>query len=231
MSEDKLSREEQVEARKGWLAEPFMTMFDDNTFRIRRNLLAISVIAFVYKCAATGIDPKSSFLGIKLIGLKSGSVDIILALGVFYFLLHFLWSGWDKFQEWQLRLTGMKVAKPSHGFAFSDGIQAGADDQEQATLSAWWVGNIKQIDELKVLIENKEKLVTVDNTSDLANTINVIRSNQDKLIDRSVHIEASLLRYEKGFDNLQSSQKYRWVLLEFLFPILLSFSALILLSV
>jgi len=62
-------------------------------------------------------------------------------------------------------------------------------------------------------------------------TINVIRSNQDKLIERSVHIEAALQRYEKGFNNLQSSQKYRWVLLEFSFPILLSFSALILLSI
>ena len=231
MTEDNDSWEEQVENRKKWLTEPFMTMFDDNTFRIRRNLLAISVIAFVYKCAATGIDPTSSFLGVKLLGLKSDSVDIILGLGVFYFLLHFLWSGWDKFQEWQLRLTGMQVAKPRHGFAFSDGVQAGADEQEQATLSAWWVINVKQIDELRVLMEQQEKFTTIDNASDLAATINVIRSNQDKLIERSVHIEAALQHYEKGFNNLQSSQKYRWVLLEFAFPILLSFSALILLSI
>ena len=231
MSEDKISWEEQVVLRKKWLAEPFMTMFDDNTFRIRRNLLAISVIAFVYKCAATGIDPTSSFLGVKLLELKSGSVDIIFALGVFYFLLHFLWSGWDKFQEWKLRLTGMKVAKPSHGAYISDADEAGADIQEQATLHAWWASNVRQIDELKILTVQKDKVITIDNTSDLAATINIIRSNQDKLIERSVHIEAALQRYEKGFNHLQSSQKYRWVLLEFVFPVLLSFSALILLSI
>lgn len=231
MSEEKNGWKEQVEARKKWLAEPFMNIFDDNTFRIRRNLLAISVIALVYKTAATGIASDSSFLGVKLTGLKSGSIDIILTFGVFYFLLHFLWGGWDKFQEWQLRLTGMRVAKPRHGAMISDGVQAGADEQEQATLSAWWVSNVKQVDELKLLIEQKEKLVTIDNASELAATINVVRSNQDKLIEHSVHIEAALQHYEKGFDNLQSSQKYRWLLFEFLFPVLLSFYALILLSI
>jgi len=155
MSEEKNSWEEQIAIRKKWLAEPFMAMFDDNTFRIRRNLLVISVIAFVYKCAATGIDPNSSFLGIKLIGLKSSSIDVILALGVIYFLLHFLWRGWDKFQEWKLRLTGMKVEKPSHGSYASDADEAGADIQEQATLNSWWISNFRQVGELKLLIEQK----------------------------------------------------------------------------
>ena len=63
--------------------------------------------------------------------------------------------------------TGMKVAKPSHGMSFGDGVQAGADIQEQSTLSAWWVSNIRQFDEIKFLVDEKDKLISIENASDL----------------------------------------------------------------
>lgn len=223
----KMNWEEHVENRKKWLAQPFMEMFDENTFRIRRNLLAISVVALIYKFAADGISEKSSFLGVQLEGLKTSSIDIILALGVIYFLVHFIWSALDGFQEWRLRLTGMAVAKPRHGMQLSDGTQAGSDDQRQATLSGWWATNIKQAEETAILLTQYEKLSEEEtDKQQVAPAINGIHQNIEKVIERGAHIEAGLFRYEKGFYGLQKSQSWRWLIIEFSLPIALGIFSL-----
>ncbi|WP_426415320.1 hypothetical protein [Aestuariirhabdus sp. LZHN29] len=220
MSSEKLWQD-LVADKKRWFAEPFMQVFDENTLRIRRNLIALCAVVLTYKLAATGIDLEaSSFVGIKLKGIKSTAIDWLLLIGVGYLFVHFLWSGWDKFCEWRLRLTGMVLPKPKNDTIWNDGEQgeAGADSPEQATLSGWWMENTKQY--LDSDLANEHKL-DFDGASakNIPPAVNLIKQRIEELSNKGAHIEAALQRYETGFDMLQASQRWRWFILEFSLPI------------
>ncbi len=226
MSDEK-SWEKHLEQKKKNMAEPFMDIFDDNTFKIRRNLIAISTIILFYKIVATGINTNSSFLGVKFEGLEKTSFDIPMAIIVFYFLIHFIWSALDKYREWKLRLTGMTVPKASNQSYASNSDETGTNIQNQATLSSWWIANVKGFETNNI---NKSITSLNDNETiqNLTREFTSIKKSLDELNQRGAHIEIYLQRYKKGFDNLQVSQKWRWILLEFLAPIVMAISALIL---
>lgn len=227
------SWEEQLNNQKKWLAEPFMDMFDENTFRIRRNLLALSTVVLCYKLASDGVDLKSttSIFGLNLKGVEESSIDWILLLGLVYFLFHFVWSAWDKLNEWKLRLTGMPVATATHGTYSGGGPETGTDNQWQSTLSSWWAGNYHENSSIQPLIKSLQVAIEEKDVKQITPSINSINTRLDQLIEKGVHIENYLERYEKGFSNLNKSQLIRWMVYEFALPILLGGAAIIVLLV
>ncbi|MFM8186079.1 MAG: hypothetical protein ACKN9I_04045, partial [Alphaproteobacteria bacterium] len=65
--------------------------FDENTHRVRRNLLIFSVIALFYKLSGATLTDKSSFFDLEFKDVDIVWVDLFLLWIVIYHLIHFLW--------------------------------------------------------------------------------------------------------------------------------------------
>lgn len=81
------------------LGEPIFDDFTEHTLRIRRNLLAISVVALFYKLNDLQIEGGQVF-GIKFAGLTSSAIDHALFWLLTYQLIHFAWNGWGHLLRW-----------------------------------------------------------------------------------------------------------------------------------
>ena len=65
--------------------------FNENTLRVRRNLLIFSVIALFYKLSGATLTGKSSFLGLEFEHIDPEMIDLFLLWIVLYRYIHFLW--------------------------------------------------------------------------------------------------------------------------------------------
>jgi len=65
--------------------------FNENTLRVRRNLLIFSVIALFYKLSGATLTGKSSFLGLEFEHTDPEMIDLFLLWIVGYHLIHFMW--------------------------------------------------------------------------------------------------------------------------------------------
>jgi hypothetical protein len=64
--------------------------FNENTLRVRRNLLIFSVIALFYKLSGATLTGKSSFLGLEFEHTDPEMIDLFLLWIVGYHLIHFM---------------------------------------------------------------------------------------------------------------------------------------------
>lgn len=64
--------------------------FNENTLRVRRNLLIFSVIALFYKLSGATLTGKSSFLGLEFEHIDPEMIDLFLLWIVGYHCFHFL---------------------------------------------------------------------------------------------------------------------------------------------
>lgn len=65
--------------------------FNENTLRVRRNLLIFSVIALFYKLSGATLTGKSSFLGLEFEHIDPEMIDLFLLWIIIYHYIHFLW--------------------------------------------------------------------------------------------------------------------------------------------
>ena len=65
--------------------------FNENTLRVRRNLLIFSVIALFYKLSGATLTGKSSFLGLEFEHIDPEMIDLFLFWIIIYHYIHFLW--------------------------------------------------------------------------------------------------------------------------------------------
>jgi len=89
MSENKNSDiiKQEAQAEKNSTFEEF----NENTLRVRRNLLIFSVIALFYKLSGATLTGKSSFLGLEFEHIDPEMIDLFLLWIVGYHLIHFIW--------------------------------------------------------------------------------------------------------------------------------------------
>ena len=87
--------ESKIKAVKKALGEPIFAELSDNAWKIRTNLIVVSVISIALVFASLHIDPGSTFLGLKF----SGLTDSLVRAGLFWItmclMIHFLWTAWD----------------------------------------------------------------------------------------------------------------------------------------
>ncbi|MDH5258244.1 MAG: hypothetical protein OEX07_09545 [Gammaproteobacteria bacterium] len=227
---------EQQEANyKKWLSEPFMEMYDDNTYRIRRNLMALAIAVIGYKLVFDGIDQDktTAIFGINFTGMKESSIELIMSIGLWYLMAHFLFSAWGKFLEWRLRLSGMKVAVPQQPTAQDLMMNAGTHMQKQATLSSWWTKQYHEIKELdKFLPQLKSMLGTdfplVKNQQEIQTLFNELSSYVEQIKNDQLYIKTALTQYERSFKCMQQNQALRWIIFEAGVPVFLGLFAVVL---
>lgn len=231
------------------LGEPVLCEFSDKTWRIRTNLILVSVISLVVALANLHIEAGSTVFGLKFTGLTDAVVRASLFGITLYLLVHFLWGAFDNFLEWRLRISGTRVAFITAA-VFTSEHGDYPSDSRQSTLYNWWkshAGSIRNLGEKITEIEKslnnwerqlREKYNSGADALNIANACHTIAEtrNQVNELTNAVNeaaktisaqrISVSLKRFDSWFEFFLRSQNLRWLAVEFSFPVVLALSAL-----
>lgn len=212
--------------------------FDENTHRVRRNLLIFSVIALFYKLSGATLKKESSFFGLQFENVNPEMIDLFLLWIVIYHLIHFAWLAFEHCQHNIVGLTrvGKKDIKGNLG-------EINLKD-DTWNLYLWWKKNysdnssdILKIDNFLDMIKCLDELVLkiIDDSKNEPQKLNdgyVIYiankiKNQIKHINSTRHhsIQDSLSKFDKGYKNYSLTNRLRWLVLEIGIPVLMGLSA------
>lgn len=247
------SSDNTVEAVEKVLGEPAFSEFPENAWKVRTNLILAAVISISVVFGDLHIEPDSQILGLKFKGLTDTVLTNGLIAVVAYLLIHFLWVSIDALLEWRLRVTGTKVAFVTTG-RFSSEHGDYPSDPRQSTLYNWWKSEAGRVGNLaKNASEISQKLNEWESTlkakfSEGADAMNIVNattqlaSTREQLarLGREVkeasdainaaRISASLKRFDRWYGLFLRSQNLRWLLVDFLTPVLAGTYALFLLQ-
>lgn len=247
--------EKNIDGVRKALGEPFSAEFTDKVWKIRTNLLVVSIVWLFVVLAGLRIDPGSSVFGLRFSGLTDEVVKIGLFLVTLYLVVHFLWSCIDSFLEWRLRVTGTKLAFVTTARLASEHADY-PNDPRQSTLYQWWTNEATKIGNLAASAaavntkltdcETRLRAQVCDlhpgcmNIATAAQSISEVRERVAELtraVDNaskaiaSQRVPVSLERFDRWFRLLLKSQNLRWAVIDFLLPIGLGVTALVLLRV
>lgn len=232
------------------LGEPFMLEFSETVRKMRTHLLIGGVVSLAAVLMDLTIEPDTPVFGVVFDGLTEEKIlYLLLAINV-YLLIHFSWSSIDSFQEWRLRRTGTMVSYLTIiDSAFGNDELDFPPDPRQSTLYSWWRDRSKNQIALPQAINQIDSKITLmmdaviaelekGQTPALANwqrefmavreQLKTIKSSQeegDRLIQHD-RMSVSLERFDSAFRVLLKSQNIRWMLLEWLVPLLVGASAI-----
>ncbi len=209
-----------AEIRK-YLSEPVYGELPEESYKIRRNLLATSVIAFFTLNAGININDGVVFAGITFKSVDELKVNTGLFLFNLYFLVHFMWIAAHSFTEWRIRLTGIRKYEP---------------------ISKWWLHQLQNNEKLWLVSNDVIKHIEMANSLDIKDESKVSELKQStnnlmfylkhmKTISDEGVFESSLKRFDKWYKMLGNSQNLRWLIIEMGFPVLLGISTSYLLAV
>ena len=192
------------------LLKPNIEPMDANTQRIRRNLMASSVIAFFFSFGSQGIDAESSFVGIKFESLEPAAIQLLLLLG----LVYFLWASMDHLKENWFRLTGIAIpmARSVAYVASKHTLEPNAGESRHSTIHSWWQGHreqLRQYDELLTSMRDRAEAGKHEQV------VNEVKTRIEELEHKASYISEAMQRYESGFWRYQRSQLVRWMAFDF----------------
>ncbi len=247
--------EKDLEAVRKALGEPFASEFSDKVWKIRTNLLVISVVSLFVVLARLRIEPESTVFGLRFAGLTEAVIRNGLFWVTLYLALHFLWSSFDSLVEWRLRITGTKVSFVTTARFASEHADY-PNDPRQSTLYRWWTEEAGKIGTLGVKAaaidkelsewETRLRAQACDlhaNCLNIANAAQSISGVRERIAEltravehtsktlAALRIPVSLERFDRWFKLLLRSQNIRWVLIEFLLPVALGGAALVVLRI
>ncbi len=145
-----------LQAMQKVLGEPVAAGLSDRAWKVRTQLMAVSVVAITLVAFGLHVDRQATVFGFSLSGLTDALVRRGLGIWIAYLVVHFVWMGWESFAEWRLRLTGTRVAAVTVGtFAAEGGDYPG--DPRQSTLANWWRQEATKIGNFPELIGGLER--------------------------------------------------------------------------
>jgi hypothetical protein len=214
--------------------------FNENTLRVRRNLLIFSVIALFYKLSGATLTGKSSFLGLEFEHTDPKMIDLFLLCIVGYHLVHFIWLACEHSHHHiisYMATFGFENEKVSSFTSAKKIIEKMKEENEQLKIKYSEVHekNLEQIkkeyEQLKIFDEEFEKLVLK-----LGGVENYIKESTIKLESSKKMVEA-LESEIKELESIKNKfevrfiiiNKWRYHLLETYLPSLIGiFAALVL---
>ena len=125
------------------MREPFMDELPEHVQRLRRNLLITESASAIYKISGANISEKGSLLGLHFEGLNTDIIELSLLGILVYLLAHFVWASVDHFNQWKLRLSGIKDRIEDR----NEGPDSYPDDVRQYTLYNWWKQESKVVED------------------------------------------------------------------------------------
>lgn len=224
------------------LGAPFYGDLSENALRVRRNLLALSLISLVIAWSGARLDQGSSILGVKFTGLPDNVVPIVLLIVNGYWLLHFIWCAVEAILEWRLRLTGEKVLLLTGGNILGGEHGGDVSDQRQATLYSWWLVHRNKLVNFSDLVKNFSAQSAAATAKLEAPMSLAGASESDQVIAELKQLNATLHRLQPELDNAVSTlaaprlitslgrfdawlalslrvQSLRWLILDVAFPV------------
>lgn len=246
------SSDDTIEAVEKVLGEPVFLELTENAWKIRTNLILASVISVAVVFGDLHLEPDSQILGLKFNGLSDTILTNGLIALVAYLLLHFLWTSVDALLEWRLRITGTRVAFVTTA-RLADKHGDYPSNPRQSTLYNWWKDEVRQLENFGATVQDMDKRLSelesemkakFSQGADAINITNAIspvvalrgelakfkRALED--VGASINgarIPASLKRFDSWFGLFLRSQNLRWLLVDFLAPVLVGGYALFLL--
>ncbi|MCH7501112.1 MAG: hypothetical protein IH886_14100 [Nitrospinae bacterium] len=235
------------------LGEPIFIEFSDYIRKIRTNLLIVSFLSLGIQFFGIEIDPHSTLFGLKFKGFNNDVMIQGLLIINIYVFIHFAACSIDSFKEWMVRITGTKVAHVTAGKMVSEEGDYPSDPR-QSTLYNWWkgqagrIGNFKEnldsieerLDEIATEIQNNgEGNISQQNLNNVTHPISNIKNTLHDLQNRikvtnetfeSTRIPVSLERFDQCYKSLLKTQNLRWLVIEFLFPLLVGSMAIVMLA-
>lgn len=166
--------------------------------------------------------------------------------------IHYLWTTFDSFLEWRLRVTGTRLSFITTGMFASEHCDY-PNDPRQSTLYSWWLSEAQRIGnlsakfrELERLLQNLDQDLRARYTAgaDAMNIVNACRpigeaskaiSNLQQSTDQAskaisaARVPVSLKRFDNWFQFFLRSQNLRWLVFDLLVPIFLAGYAICLL--
>lgn len=242
-----------VKAMQEVLGTPITAGLSDEASRVRRNLIAASMVAIIVELGGASVSKTTTVFGVPFEDLTTDMIHIGLLVGVAYLLIHFLFYVAESFLEWRLRITGTRVAYITGGVFGHEGADYPSDPR-QSTFYNWWKGEAGRIGNLRkdvmsmkeshdLAIEQIKPYVDNYQTRDANNVMNLLAQSLQRInniesalgkIQKTItsdRIPASLERFDNWFEIFLRLQNFRWLAIDVLFPVLLSACALYLLSV
>lgn len=203
------------------LIKPHIEPYDSNTQRIRRNLLAASLLGIVMTLGSASFDGNHSGLfGVKLEQISVRHFYYLLLASLSYFSVHFTWASIDTAKANYFRLTGIKVPMATVGTYMAEStFEPNVVDNNNSSLFSWWKGQRQHSEHLQKLIENIEANAQEAKYESALNSSKQFLENMNQ---KAEYLEAALLKFESGYWEYQRSQVIRWYLLDFGIPLLLS---------
>lgn len=229
-------------------ANPVYIGGDDESRKIKKNLIIVSFVSMFLYFGDVHVSPASSFFGMQFSGLTERAIHLGLLVVMAYLLIHFLWQSFDSLQEWEVRCT-------STGKAFRPVLEDNIDevvkppmpeDPRNLSLYYWWstqagyIGNISKnvedcLGELKDTSAQTLAYLQSDEGRD-EHKVDSLRNKLDKCISElqelnfntenaagallSEQVSESLSRFDRRFCLWVKSQNMKWLLFEFLGPLL-----------
>jgi hypothetical protein len=255
MAADKVAPDSERQAAvEKILGEPYMPDFSEEALKVRRNLLAVSLISIAGTIAGVRIAPDSPVFGFHLEHLNQAVIGKVVALVVGYMLIHFLWYVIDAFAGWRLRVTGTRVSFITAGTYGSADLDYPGDPR-QSTLYNWWRSKrpaVAQLcEDLPAIEASLNKVQTsladlqappgvVDNSANVLRSLGEVRQSFDRLkqaieasksLEESPRMLVSLRRFDGWYSFWLRSQNLRWIVLDAGLPLLLGAGALALLLI
>jgi len=230
------------------LSEPIFIGFSDSVKKVRNHLMILCFVSLFLTLGGIGIDPSSTFFGLKFKNLDDNLIFTGLIILLTYQLIQFVWYSYDALQEWELRTTGTNGAFPPVDESNLD-EKVHPDfptEARNSTLYYWWKTQAKYIDNLKPLLnEAKEKMdelekrvhEATDRDSLSRDTLNIsshvmplkkswkeVSSSLTAIKETlaSDQIPKSLNTFDRRFRFFLVSQNIRWILIEYIAPIVLA---------
>jgi hypothetical protein len=242
--EVKLKKSKSLEAVETILGSPVSPEYSDNALKVRRNLLVSSFVSCMIAFGQISLDPTSSILGFKFVGLTDDFIRKGLAVITLYYLVHFLWYAFDASVGWRLRITGTNLFFITAGKIVSE-LGDYPDDPKQSTLYSWWLDQAKEINKLKeriqlfeiIINKSENEIQTLTDCADknrlivllsqVETSIKDLRKSVDDIREtiESPRIVFSLSRFDNWFCAFLKSQNIRWAIIDTLLPILFGFLA------
>jgi hypothetical protein len=252
VNEHAMKSSDTIEAVEKVLGDPAFLELTENAWKIRTNLIFTSVISIAVVFGDLHLEPDSQIMGLKFKGLS----DMILTNGlialVAYLLFHFLWASVDALLEWRLRITGTRVAFVTTARLASEHGDYPSDPR-QSTLYNWWKDEARKIGNFGAKVQDmdnrlsdwesemKAKFSQGADAMNIANAIRPVVGLREELAKFTRELKASvasiegarvpvsLRRFDSWFGLFLRSQNLRWLLIEFLAPVLVGGYALFLL--
>ncbi|XNT04642.1 hypothetical protein AB6D20_025985 [Vibrio splendidus] len=225
------------------MKEPLGIESSDYEEKIRRNLLLASAISFCFTYLKLTPAKDTLFMGLKFENLTSETIYLLLLVFVGYELVQYTWLVMNKFLYWRVRLTGTstQVLRGNRGgsFATENDPSDYTGKPENSNFYTWVLENKRDTDHRSKAIEDawvkvesyvfQSEALAPKDRNELLSKLNEIYSHTNLLNTsiNNIRVSASMSRFDNWFNMLVRSQSIRWVLLDFLLPIVFGLIAII----